>query len=121
MARFRISRPARADLAAIFATSLERWGDAARSRYTALSVSAIRAVAANPEVPTTRDRSELSTDLRSFHVRNVRDLHGVKAPVHVLYYRRRGSIIEIVRVLHERMEPTTRLGPIKRKRRRAKR
>ena len=35
----------------------------------------------------------------------------IRRPVHVLYYRvpRRG-LIEIVRVLHERMEPSRHLG-----------
>jgi len=57
------------------------------------------------------------TGVRSFHVRYVRHARSddpdikVRRPVHVLYYRvaRRG-LIEIVRVLHERMEASRHLG-----------
>jgi len=115
MARFRLSRPARADLAHILATSADRWGTEGRRRYAAILAAAMREVAANPEGPATRDRSELVTGVRSFHVRHARsddpDINNVRRPVHVLYYRvpRRG-LIEIVRVLHERMEPSRHLG-----------
>jgi toxin ParE1/3/4 len=48
--------------------------------------------------------------MRSYHLRYVRGgaaTTTVRRPVHVLYYRvvERG-LIEIVRVLHERMEPS---------------
>jgi plasmid stabilization system protein ParE len=37
----------------------------------------------------------------------------VKQPVHVNYYRViRPGVIEIVRILHERMEPSGRLGAV---------
>jgi toxin ParE1/3/4 len=107
MARFRVSGPARADLAKILATSLERWGEASRTRYAALLAAAMRTIAAAPDGPLTRDRAALSRGLRSFHVRHARNRHGVSAPVHVIYYRAvRPGLIEVVRALHERMEPS---------------
>jgi toxin ParE1/3/4 len=59
----------------------------------------------------TRARTDLAPDIRSLHIRHVRRGRGVGAPVHVLYYRviDAGSI-EIIRVLHERMEPQRHLG-----------
>jgi toxin ParE1/3/4 len=106
MARVRLSGPAEVDLGNILATSLERWGVAGRTRYAALFAAAIRAIAARPTGPTTRARDELLPGIRSFHVRHVRGDQGVKAPVHVIYYRQsRSDLIEIVRVLHERMDP----------------
>jgi toxin ParE1/3/4 len=110
MARFRLSRPAQADLAGILATSAERWGIESRRRYAARLATAMRTIAANPKGPTTRDRSELLPGIRSFHVRHARSNDPeakVRRPVHVFYYRvvQPGSI-EIVRVLHERMEPS---------------
>jgi len=55
----------------------------------------------------TRARDELMPGIRSFHVRHARRDQGVKAPVHVVYYRRvRSDLIEIVRVQHERMDPS---------------
>jgi toxin ParE1/3/4 len=110
MARFRLAQPAQSDLANILATSTERWGTDGRHRYATLLAAAMRMVAANPDGPLTQARNELSHGLRSFHLRHARGIApqaNVKKPVHVLYYRATQSgIIEIVRVLHERMEPS---------------
>jgi toxin ParE1/3/4 len=68
------------------------------------------ALADNPEGPTTQNRANLARGVRSFHIRHARadDPEAkVRKPVHVLYYRAvRPSLIEIVRVLHERMAPS---------------
>jgi toxin ParE1/3/4 len=114
MARFRLSQLARADLAQILATSIERWGAEGKRRYAAVLAAGMRKVAAEPEGPTTRDRIELSRGIRSFHLRNARvgDAQAkVRRPAHVLYYRVvRPDLVEIVRVLHERMEPSRHVG-----------
>ena len=114
MARFRLSRPAQADLAHILATSAERWGIEGRRRYAAILAAAMRKCAAEPEGPASQDCGELLPGIRSFHIRHARggDPEAkVRRPVHILYYRSiaLGSI-EIVRVLHERMEPSRHLG-----------
>jgi toxin ParE1/3/4 len=110
MARFRLSRLAEHDVATLLATSEERWGTDARRRYAAILAAAMRKVAADPEGPTTRGRGELMRGLRSFPIRHatVNDpASKVRRPVHVLYYREVGpGHIEILRVLHERMEPS---------------
>jgi len=110
MARFRLAQPAQNDLANILATSAERWGTEGRRRYASLLAAAMRVVAANPEGPLTQARNELSPGLRSLHLRHARvtpPQAKVKKPVHVLYYRAiQPGLIEIVRVLHERMEPS---------------
>ena len=114
MARFRLSLLARADLAQILATSLERWGIEGKRRYAAVLAAGMRKVAAEPEGPTTRDRVDLSRGIRSFHLRHAhagKNDAKVRGPVHVLYYRVvRQGLVEIVRVLHERMEPTRHIG-----------
>ena len=110
MARFRLARPAQIDLASILATSAERWGADARQRYAAVLADAMRQVADEPEGPLTKKRTELRSGIRSFHVRSARrsaDTARVRTPVHVLYYRvAQQGVIEIVRVLHERMDPS---------------
>lgn len=106
MARFRLAPLAQDDLAQILATSMERWGLEGGRRYAALLAAGMRRVAAEPEGRATRDRTELSRGVRSFHPRHASDAK-VKAPVHVLYYRiARPGLVEIVRILHERMEPS---------------
>jgi toxin ParE1/3/4 len=119
MARWRLSAAAQADLATILATSQERWGIDGRRRYATLIVAALRLVADHPEGPGTRDRADLLAGIRSLHLRYARSSAKNEAaaaqpmarrPVHVLYFRSRGSgPIDIVRVLHERMEPSRHL------------
>jgi toxin ParE1/3/4 len=110
MARFRLARPALIDLANILSTSAERWGADGRQRYAAVLAAAMRQVADDPDGPLTRKRPDLGSGIRNFHVRYVRrsgDTAKVRRPVHVLYYRvAQEGVIEIVRVLHERMEPS---------------
>ena len=112
MTRYRLSRLAEADLVGILAAS-SRWGADGRSRYASLLSAAMRKIAAEPEGPATRRREELRPGIRSFHLRHARstDQAGrVRRPVHVLYYRAvTPDLIEIVRVLHERMEPSRHL------------
>ena len=113
-ARFRLSRLAQADLRRILAASETRWGIEGRRRYAAILAAAMRKVAADPEGPVTRERADLSPHVRSMHLRYARGLEPaatVKAPVHILYYRAvRPDVIEIVRILHERMEPGRHIG-----------
>jgi toxin ParE1/3/4 len=113
MTRFRLSRAAQADLASILEASRERWGESGRTRYAALIAAAMRKTAAHPEGPTTKARTDLASGVRSFHLRHARRGSGVGAPVHVLYYRAMDTgSIEILRVLHERMDPHLHLeGP----------
>jgi toxin ParE1/3/4 len=109
MARFRLARPAQIDLANILATSAERWGPDGRQRYAAVLANALRQVADEPEGPLMKKRTELRSGIRSFHVRYAHrsaDAAKVRRPVHVLYYRvAQEGVIEIVRVLHEKMDP----------------
>ena len=116
MARFRLARPAQIDLANILATSAERWGTDARQRYAAVLADAMRQVADEPEGPLTKKRTELRAGIRSFHIRYARrsvDTAKVRRSGHVLYYRvAQEGVIEIVRVLHEKMDPSRHLDEL---------
>jgi len=116
MARFRLSRPERMDIENIFASGTRLWGVEAERRYGTTLASAMRQVAADPEGRLTRGRGELLPGIRSFHLRHTRvDDPGsrVRRPVHVLYYRAiEPELIEIVRVLHERMDPSRQIAEI---------
>lgn len=109
MARFRLARPAQNDLIAILETSAERWGSEGAQRYAVLLAAAMRQVASAANGPLTTERSELGRNVRSFHVRHARrsaKAGQVRRSVHVLYFRVDSEgIIEIIRVLHERMDP----------------
>ena len=114
MARYRLSGLAKADIAAILKTSREQHGEQARIRYRALLTAALRRIANNPGGVSTLDRAELLPGIRSFHIRHSRsdsNEASVAYPVHVIFYRvSEQDVIDIVRVLHERMEPSRHLG-----------
>ena len=103
MARFRLSALAEDDVRQLLSMSLERWGTDGQQ-------PAFMAIARNPAGPSTRDRAALVPGLRSFHLRSSREKSGVTAPVHLVYFRiAKRDVVEIVRVLHERMDPTAHL------------
>jgi toxin ParE1/3/4 len=110
VARYRISGRARDDIARALEMSQERWGQVAMTRYRSLLTSAIRTIAARSEHPAARRRPDLGDGVRSYHVRHARGGRGVKAPVHVVYHRVEGDgLVQIIRVLHERMDPSRHL------------
>lgn len=120
MARLRLSLPAQADLTRILETSTERWGSDGRRRYAALLAAALRLVAGEPATFLARDRRELLRGVRSLHIRHARSeasSNKVKEPVHIIYYRVvEPGLIEVVRVLHEHMEPSRHIGTTSRAR-----
>jgi toxin ParE1/3/4 len=112
--RYRLSEPAEADIAAILRRSEKTHGKQARVRYRACLTAAMRRVAADPEGRSTANRAELDPGIRSFHIRHSRDESReapVASPVHVIFYRViQPGLVEIVRVLHDRMEPGRHIG-----------
>jgi toxin ParE1/3/4 len=110
VARVRLSATARADIDRILDLSAERWGGDGRRRYAALLARAIRMLASRPLAPSTRDRAKLAPGLRSLHLRHARTAAiGVAAPVHVACYRVVDRVVEVVRILHERIDPSAAL------------
>jgi toxin ParE1/3/4 len=108
VARFRLSDLARLDVAAILKTSASRHGEQARIRYRGLVSAAFQRIAAEPECPFSSSREEIAEGLRSLHLRHCKSESQeapVASPVHIVFFRR-GSDgqVEIIRVLHERME-----------------
>lgn len=110
MGRYRLSQPAKGDIASVLRMSETMHGLDARMRYRALLTAAIRRVAADPDGLFTVDRSDVLDRIRSFHIRHSRNESRdapVGDPVHLIFYRVvNPGLVEIVRVLHERMEPT---------------
>ncbi len=110
MGRYRLSEPAKADIASLLRTSETRHGAQARIRYRALITAALRRVAAEPSGLSTVDRCDVLEGIRSFHIRHSRAASRrspVGDPVHVIFYRAVApGLVEIIRVLHERMEPS---------------
>ncbi len=74
----------------------------------------MRRVAVEPQGRSTVERAELHPGIRSFHIRHSRHDSReapVANPMHLIFYRVIDpGVIEIVRVLHERMEPRLHIG-----------
>ena len=116
MARYRLSDPAKADVAAILRKSEALYGKEARVRYRACLTAAMRRVATDPEGRSTVDRGDLLPGVRSFHVRHSRNESRevtVANPAHVVFDRvmQLGGV-EIVRVLHDRTEARLYIGRV---------
>ena len=109
-AQYRLTASAKADITTLLNESAFRHGRDARNRYAALILAALRRVAKAPEGRSTAARPDLRPGIRSFHIRHCRTESQdtpVRNPVHVIYYRAvEPDLIEIVRVLHDRMEPS---------------
>lgn len=109
MFRYRLSDAAQRDVLDILGWTQEQFGEAARLRYEALIVAALRDVASQPDRPGSLDRPELGAGVRSWHLRLSREharpaLGGVRRPRHFLVYRLEPGLVVIGRILHDAME-----------------
>lgn len=92
-----LSPRAEADVNNILLYTWHRWGDEQRDRYESTLDRAITSLAAYPEIGVRCPR--FFPGCRSRHVGS-----------HVLYYRNLDDVIEVVRILHERADPTRYFG-----------
>ena len=92
MASYRYTRRAEADLLAIGAYTLERWGEDQAFRYLEELEACCQTLAESPLAGRACD--EISPGL-----------HRMEVGRHVIFYRRRKRGILVVRILHERMLP----------------
>ena len=91
MNRYLLSPAAQADVEQIWAFSVDRWGRDQAEKYLREIQRGIDRVADNPMIGRVRD------EVRSGYRR-----HPVGS--HVLFYRVEGNMIDVVRILHKRME-----------------
>ena len=93
MAGYALTPAAQADLSEIWDYTVEHWGEAQAERYT-------RDIQATCEALSSGALVGLSAE----HIRAGYRKIGVGS--HVMYYRERGGTLEIVRILHRRMDVT---------------
>jgi toxin ParE1/3/4 len=95
---FKLSRAAAKDLEFIWFYTAERWSLDQADDYLGLIFEGIALLEQNPL--SGKDRSELRTGYRSVPVKS-----------HVIFYRIKSpKLIEIVRILHERMDFGSQMG-----------
>lgn len=109
--RLVVAPAAEADFDEIIRTSVEAFGQKAAHRYRLLIQQSYADVLVRPARP---QASGVPDDLRLYPIRlsrlGVPAPDRVAQPRHVLVYRHRGDSVEIVRILHERMDIPARLN-----------
>ncbi len=91
MKRYRLSRLAEADLESIWAYSEANWGVDQAEAYVRDLQRAIEATAANPRLGRACD------EIRSGYCKRT-------VGSHVVFYRLGAGIIDVIRILHQRMD-----------------
>ncbi|MFV3129140.1 type II toxin-antitoxin system RelE/ParE family toxin [Niveispirillum sp. KHB5.9] len=109
MARYRLAPAVRSDVVEILAHSEINFGSEARRRYRALLEAAFALVADRPQRLGAIARPDLGNGYMAFHLRHCPKrtvaTGRVLRPRHMLFYRIVGpGFVDILRVLHDRME-----------------
>ncbi len=94
--KYRLTRPAVGDLAEIGRYTREQWGEEQSRRYRAAISARLKWLSRNPTL--WRARPEIHDGIYTSHEQR-----------HVIVFREYDDGIEILRVLHERMDMTHRL------------
>lgn len=98
--RVRLGAAAEVDFANILKWSTENFGARQSRVYRDTLVRAIAELASDPNVAGSRARDEIMTGLRTLHVAR----HGRRGSHFLMYRVGRNSTVEIVRILHDRMD-----------------
>jgi toxin ParE1/3/4 len=93
-----LSPEADADLEHIYTYTLDTWGKRQLVAYEGLMGTALDAIADNPNLIGHKERFDLADECYLYHVGH-----------HIIAYRQKNWTIEIIRVLHERMDISAQL------------
>lgn len=86
-----LSRPAEEDLAQTLKQGLVTWGAEQATEYAQLINDALNLLVKHPQMG--HDRSHIKSGVRSLRVES-----------HVIFYRQQPTCIEVIRILHKRMD-----------------
>jgi len=109
--KFRLTRAADVDIAAIFRDTYRLFGENQLKRYTEIVKRGIEMVADEPFRASSQHREDLRHGVRSFHLQLAAGRH--KGAAHVLYYcidPTDDATVVVLRVLAEEMEPRKRIA-----------
>ena len=98
MSEYRLTNKAVTDLSEIWEYTIEVWSEKQADKYYDELISNFKEIAENPDLGKTYDRIS-------------KQLLGIKANKHVIFYRTLSkNYVEITRVLHERMDLKKRIN-----------
>jgi toxin ParE1/3/4 len=96
MRRYRLSPAAQSDLDEIWTYSADRWGAARADRYIRDLIGAVEKIAAE------KRRGRACDDIRPGYFR-------CTCQSHVIFYKLTAARVDVIRILHQRMDFTRRL------------
>ncbi|MDA0207455.1 MAG: type II toxin-antitoxin system RelE/ParE family toxin [Acidobacteria bacterium] len=96
MRKIRMQALAEADLVDVWIYTQERWGETQADRYFDELEAGILRLAHNPELG--RACEHIRADYRALRINR-----------HIVFYKLEPSLIRVVRILHQRMDPALRL------------
>ncbi|QAY59390.1 type II toxin-antitoxin system RelE/ParE family toxin [Microbacterium protaetiae] len=99
--RLRVSATARADVREALQYSAFRFGGTAMQRYADLIEQALTDIRADPFDTGSSARSDLGADVRVRHLKASAATSGVADPRHIVFYRVNGTVVDVLRILHE--------------------
>jgi len=105
--RIRLSVAAERDFEHILETTRETFGERQLQTYRAALIEALAALEAGPNIAGSKARNEILPDLRTLHVAR----KGRRGRHLILYRAAPGNIIDVSRILHERMDLARYLPP----------
>ena len=103
----RLSQRAIEQYCAILIRSHQDFGEQTASRYADLLDGALQPLSDTAELARAVSHDELCPGLRSIHLRSIRS--AVKRPRHIIVFRVANTVVDVVAILHERMDIAARL------------
>ena len=95
--RYEITKKARNELIGIWEYTLQNWSHQQADKYYQILIEKIEEIAKRPHIGRNYDRVEIG-------------LKGVAVKSHIIFYQIKDNTVEIVRVLHQRMDLENRLN-----------
>ena len=93
MKKLHLSLSAEADIQSIFSYTLETWGELQFEKYVQIIDEALELITSEHNHPLIRQREDLFPECQS-----------IKAGHHVIFFRLHNKTIEVIRVLHQKMD-----------------
>ncbi len=105
-----------ADVDAILEWSEFRFGGDGRDGYEALISAAFNGIIEDPKLPGSHEREDLGRSVQIVHLRTCRDevkpgARRIAKPRHLVIYRCEGTVVQVVRLLHDAMDISSQIIP----------
>jgi toxin ParE1/3/4 len=96
----RLTHQAELDVSDIIKWTAEQFGELQADQYVETISLALEALTNGPETPGVKNRNELGPDICTLHIAR----HGRKASHFVVFRVSETQVLDILRILHDRME-----------------